>query len=64
MVGPIVGEGDQRKGAWAFASAEEINYELKLPWGARTDRVSNAILRLDGQNEVAVEWEEKKKKST
>src|SRR5205085_12596563 len=44
------------------SSTDEITYEVKLPWGTRTDRVSNAILRLDKQKETAVEWEEKKKK--
>ena len=44
-------------------SAEEICYELKLPWGIRTDRVSNAILRLDPDGGTAVEWEEKKSKT-
>ena len=45
------------------SAAEEIEYELKLPWGMRTDRVSNAILRLDKDKETAVEWDEKKKKN-
>jgi hypothetical protein len=44
-------------------AAEEICYEVKLPWGTRTDRVSNAILRLDRDRTTAVEWEEKKNKT-
>jgi uncharacterized membrane protein YhiD involved in acid resistance len=42
---------------------EEICYEVKLPWGTRTDRVSNAIQRLDHGGTTAVEWEQKKSKS-
>jgi hypothetical protein len=45
------------------SSAEEISYEVKLPWGTRTDRVSNAILHLDGDDATAVEWDEKKPKN-
>ena len=45
------------------ASAEEICYEVKLPWGTRTDRVSNAIQRLNHGGTIAVEWEEKKNKT-
>lgn len=42
------------------ASPEEICYEVQLPVQARTDALSNAIVRLDEAS--AVEWEEKKKK--
>jgi len=44
------------------SSAEELEYEVKLPWGTRTDRVSNAILHLDAEKQTAVEWDEKKEK--
>ena len=44
------------------SSAEQLEYEIKLPWGTRTDRVSNAILRLDAEKQTAVEWDEKKEK--
>ncbi len=41
------------------SSPEEMSYEVKLPVQARTDALSNAIVRLDDAG--AVEWEEKKK---
>jgi uncharacterized membrane protein YhiD involved in acid resistance len=44
------------------AGAKELMYEADLPLDARTDRVSNAILLLDGTNDKEVVWEEKKKK--
>jgi uncharacterized membrane protein YhiD involved in acid resistance len=45
-------------------TAEELSYEVKLPYDRRTDRLSNAILGLDPTNSTAVEWEEKKNKKT
>jgi uncharacterized membrane protein YhiD involved in acid resistance len=44
------------------ASEHEICYEVKLPLESGTDRVSDAILRLDPRESTAVEWEEKKVK--
>jgi uncharacterized membrane protein YhiD involved in acid resistance len=44
------------------SSAEELEYEVRLPWGTRTDRVSNAILHLDKDKQTAVEWDDKKDK--
>lgn len=41
------------------SAPEEMTYEVKLPLQARTDALSNAIVRLDDAS--AVEWEEKKK---
>lgn len=43
------------------AGAKDLVYETQLPLRLRTDRVSNAILGLGGE-EKAVVWEEKKKK--
>jgi uncharacterized membrane protein YhiD involved in acid resistance len=40
---------------------EEISYEVKLPWGTRTDKVSNEIMRAADDDGTAVQWEEKKK---
>ncbi len=40
---------------------KELVYETQLPFDTRTDRVSNAILALAG-DEKEVAWEEKKKK--
>ena len=44
------------------AGAKELVYESQLPWAARTDRISNAILDLVPDGEKEVVWEEKKKK--
>jgi hypothetical protein len=44
------------------SATEELTYEVKVPYGRRLDRLSNAILRLDPNAEIAVEWDEKGKK--
>jgi uncharacterized protein DUF4956/MgtC family protein len=44
------------------SSADEVSYEVLLPYEQPTDRLSNAILALDERGETAVEWEEKKAK--
>ncbi len=44
------------------AGAKELVYDTQLPWDIRTDRVSNAILALEPDNEKEVVWDEKKKK--
>ena len=44
------------------ASEREVCYAVKLPLDRSTDRVSNAILRLDPKGTTAVEWDEKKVK--
>jgi hypothetical protein len=41
---------------------EEIMFALKLPYDKKTDRISNAILKLEPENATAVEWDEKKPK--
>ena len=45
------------------SSDEEISYEVSVPLEVRTDRVTNAILRLDRKGHMAVDWSEGKKKS-
>jgi hypothetical protein len=45
------------------ASTEEVCYEVKLPIDKKTDRLSNAVLRIDSGTATAVEWEEKKSKN-
>jgi hypothetical protein len=45
------------------ASKEELSYEVEMPVGRKTDRLSNVILALDPDNATAVEWEEKKVKT-
>jgi uncharacterized membrane protein YhiD involved in acid resistance len=43
-------------------AADEVCYEVLLPYEQRTDSLSNAIVALDTSEETAVEWEEKKVK--
>lgn len=46
------------------SAADELSYEVQVPLERRTDKVSNAILRLEGAGEAtSVEWDEKKKKT-
>jgi uncharacterized membrane protein YhiD involved in acid resistance len=42
-------------------SDEEVCYDVQVPYELRTDRVSNALLKLDPEGHTAVEWAEKKK---
>jgi hypothetical protein len=44
------------------AGPKELVYEANLPLSMPTDRLSNAILKLDKSDETEVVWEEKKKK--
>lgn len=44
------------------AGPKELVYEANLPLSVPTDRLSNAILKLDSSGETEVVWEEKKKK--
>jgi hypothetical protein len=44
------------------SSAEELSYEVKVPLERRTERISNAILRLDHSGDTSVDWDEKTKK--
>jgi uncharacterized membrane protein YhiD involved in acid resistance len=44
------------------AGAKELVYEADLPLETKTDRLSNAILMIEGNGEKEVVWEEKKKK--
>jgi hypothetical protein len=46
-----------------IASKDELSYEVEIPMGRKTDRLSNVILALDPENATAVEWEEKKTKN-
>ena len=43
-------------------SNEEVVYEVQLPIDRKTDRLSNAILKLDPENATGVEWKKKDKK--
>jgi uncharacterized membrane protein YhiD involved in acid resistance len=43
-------------------SDEEVCYEIGVPFEVQTDRISNAILRLDPNGHGAVDWAEKKTK--
>jgi uncharacterized membrane protein YhiD involved in acid resistance len=42
-------------------SAEELDYEVKLPLERKTDRISENIVKLAPENITAVEWSDKKK---
>jgi uncharacterized membrane protein YhiD involved in acid resistance len=44
------------------ATPEEVCYEVKLPLERKTARLSAAILKLDPDNAIGVDWEEKKTK--
>lgn len=45
-------------------SNEEVCYDVRVPLEIQTDRVSNAILKVDPGGHAAVEWAEKKAKAT
>jgi uncharacterized membrane protein YhiD involved in acid resistance len=45
------------------SSDEEVTYDVQVPLEVQTDRVTNAILRLDPEGHAAVDWAEKKKKA-
>jgi ABC-type Fe3+ transport system permease subunit len=45
------------------ASEEELCYDVQVPLEVQTDTVSNAILRLDPEGHVGVEWSEKSTKT-
>jgi uncharacterized membrane protein YhiD involved in acid resistance len=45
------------------SSDEEVCYDVQVPLEVQTDRVTNAILKLDPDGHAAVEWSEKKAKS-
>jgi len=42
------------------STAEQLCYDVSLPFDRRTDTVSNAIAAIDASEETSVEWEEKK----
>ena len=44
------------------SSDDEICYDVQLPLELPTDRVSDAILRLDPQGHIAVDWADKSDK--
>lgn len=44
------------------SSEEEVCYDVQVPFDLSTDRVSNAILRLDTEGHASVDWSEKKAK--
>jgi uncharacterized membrane protein YhiD involved in acid resistance len=46
------------------SSDEEVTYDVAVPMEVRTDRVTNAILKLDRSGHAAVDWSEKKKKTS
>jgi uncharacterized membrane protein YhiD involved in acid resistance len=45
------------------SSDQEVCYDVQVPLETRTDRISNALLKLDPEGHAAVEWIDKKAKS-
>jgi hypothetical protein len=45
------------------SSDEEVCYDVQVPLELRTDRVSNAILKIDPEGHASVDWSEKKSKN-
>jgi uncharacterized membrane protein YhiD involved in acid resistance len=45
------------------SSDEEVCYDVQVPLELRTDRVSNALLKLDPEGHSSVEWTDKKAKT-
>jgi uncharacterized membrane protein YhiD involved in acid resistance len=45
------------------SSDDEVCYDVQVPLELRTDRVSNAILKLDPEGHASVDWSEKKTKN-
>ena len=45
------------------SSDEEVSYDVEVPIELKTDRVTNAILKLDPGGHASVDWVEKKSKS-
>jgi uncharacterized membrane protein YhiD involved in acid resistance len=45
------------------SSDDEVCYDVQVPLELPTDRISNAILKLDPEGHAAVEWAEKKAKN-
>jgi uncharacterized membrane protein YhiD involved in acid resistance len=45
------------------SSDEEVCYDVQVPLEIRTDRISNALLKLDPDGHASVDWSEKKKKA-
>jgi uncharacterized membrane protein YhiD involved in acid resistance len=43
-------------------SDEEVCYDVEVPLELKTDRITNAILKLDPEGHASVDWAEKKKK--
>jgi uncharacterized membrane protein YhiD involved in acid resistance len=43
------------------SSQDELSYMIDIPFDRSTDRISNAILRLDPSGGTSVDWEDKKK---
>ena len=44
------------------SSDEEVSYDVHVPLETQTDRVTNALLKLDPEGHAAVDWSDKKQK--
>ncbi len=45
-------------------TTDQVTFEVQLPIGRSTDRLSNEILQIDAENCAGVAWEDKKAKSS
>ena len=45
------------------SSDEEVSYDVRVPLEMQTDRITNALLKLDPEGHAAVDWGDTKKKS-
>jgi uncharacterized membrane protein YhiD involved in acid resistance len=45
------------------SSDEEVSYDVRVPLDIQTDRVTNALLKLDPEGHAAVDWADKPKKN-
>jgi uncharacterized membrane protein YhiD involved in acid resistance len=43
------------------SSDEEVSYDVRVPLDVQTDRITNALLKLDPEGHAAVDWADKKK---
>jgi uncharacterized membrane protein YhiD involved in acid resistance len=44
------------------SSDEEVSYDVHVPLELQTDRITNALLKLDPEGHATVDWSDKKKK--
>jgi uncharacterized membrane protein YhiD involved in acid resistance len=62
MRGPLEALLQRHKGRFDLRalSAEEIVYDVKLPFDLKIEKLSDELTALNGEDKIAVEWDEKK----